>query len=580
MSSDRMPALRGRALAAALLRLLRIYWRSPDAARGGALLLGAVALELATVGASVLVSDAQRRVVEGLDAREASSFLAAFAALACFALLSVAAATFRIYLRQRLEIRWRRGLTAEALGRWMVSSAYAERRLHGDEIDNPDQRVAEDVRDFVASALGLSLSLLAAVATLLAFGGLLWRLSSGWSLPLAGGLAIPGLLLWVALAFAIGSMIAAHLTGRRLVPINNDRLRVEADFRYGLMRFRDNVEPIVLSGGESAEHAGADARFQGVIQVFLRLIRAERNLNLLTGGLGQLSGLAPFLVAAPAYFAGALTLGMIVQARVAYDQVSGALLWFVNAYREIARWRANAERIDGFFAALEGTQREVAAGAPALDDSASGELRLEELRLRTPAGRTLVARSGLSIAPGARVGILGAAGSGKTILFRALAGIWPFGSGRIARPPRAHMLFLPQQPYFPIGTLRAAVSFPATEGSFPDTRIAEALASVGLGSLARQLGETAVWEERLSGQEQQRLGFARALLQGPAWLLLDQAASTLDEDSERRLYELVLSRLPHATVVALGPRARALELLTQRWRLSPEPDGSIALQAA
>jgi putative ATP-binding cassette transporter len=365
----------------------------------------------------------------------------------------------------------------------------------------------------------------------------------------------------VAIVFAVGSMVVAQLAGRRLVPINNDRLRVEADFRYGLMRFRDNVEPIVLSGGERVELAGAEERFHRVIDVFLRLIRAERNLNLLTGGLGQISGLAPLLVAAPAYFAGVLTLGMIVQARVAYDQVSGALLWFVNAYREIARWRANAERLEGFLASLDATQREIKSGGPTLADSVAGELRLEELRLRTPGGNILAARGSAVVTPGERVAILGASGSGKTVLFRALAGIWPFGKGRIERPPRAGMLFLPQQPYLPIGTLRAAVSFPAPEGAFSDERIVAVLRSVGLERLVSQLTETAFWEQRLSAQEQQRISFVRALLHQPAWLLLDQAASSLDEEGERRLYELLLAGLPHASVVALGPRPAAHALL-------------------
>jgi putative ATP-binding cassette transporter len=579
MTPKPKPALRGRQLASSLLRLLRIYWRSPDAPRGALLLAGAILLEFGTVEASLLVSGAQRSVIDGLEARDPSGFSVALGAFAALALLGVLVSTWRIYLRQQLEIRWRRGLTCDVLGRWMGPGAFADHQLHAASIDNPDQRVAEDVRDFVASALGLSLSLLAAAATLVAFGGLLWRLSHGWSLPIAGRVEIPGLLLWVAVLFAIGSMVAAHVAGRRLVPINNDRLRAEADFRYGLMRFRDNVEPIALSGGERTLRAGAETRFGRVAAAFVRTIRAERDLNFLTGSLGQLSALTPFLVAAPAYFAGALTLGMIVQARIAYDQVSGALLWFVNAYREIARWRANTERVEAFLGALEQTERALAADALAPAASPRGEIALEDLELPMPAGGALVARGRWAIPAGAHAAILGAAGSGKTVLFRALAGIWPFGAGRIWRPS-GEALFLPQEPYFPIGTLREVLSFPACEGDIPDARLVAALERVGLGRLREDLGESAVWEQRLSAQERQTLSFARALAHAPKWVLLDQAASSLDEELERSLHERLVEDLPGTTVVALGPRPRTLELLDLRWTLAPQPGGGVVLQSA
>ena len=580
MSPVRKPALRGRRLFVALWRLVRVYWTSPDAKWGALLLAGAVALEIGAVQAVVFVSDAQRRSVEALEHRDAGAFAHMVALFLGLSLLSVLVSAGRVYARQLLEVRWRRGLTGHYLGRWIGGQAYGQAQLHGGEIDNPDQRIAEDVRDFVASALGLSLSLLAAVATLVSFGGLLWRLSSGWVVPLGGvERQVPGLLLWVAIGFALVSMWLTHLVGRRLVPINYDRFRFEADFRYGLVRFRDHVEQVALGGGEAVERLGAVERFRHVVDVVLQLVRAEFELGIVTASLGRLSSLVPLLVAAPSYFAGLVTLGLIVQTRVAYDQVSGSLSWFVNAYREIARWRANVERLSAFADVMDETGRDLARSGIRIAAAPQASIRLVDVRLEVPGGRAILEGANASVGAGDRVALLGAPGRGKTILFRALAGLWPFGSGRIERPGRERMLFLPQRPYLPIGTLRAAVSYPGAEHSFDDARIGEALALVGLEHLAPRLGATEPWEQQLAAHEQQLLAIARALLQQPEWLLLDEATSGLDEETERRVTELLLARLPRAGVLAAGLRPGALALLPGRWTLA-ERDGRGILQAA
>ena len=579
MSSARKPTLRGRRLVLALWRLVRVYWTSPDAKWGALLLGGAIALELGAVEASLLVADAQRRAVEALEVRDARAFLITAGLFVGFSLFSVLVATFRIYARQLLEIRWRRGLTGDYVGRWVGGHAYGQTQLHGGEIDNPDQRVAEDIRDFVASALGLSLSLLASVATLASFGGLLWRLSSGWVIPLGGvEQRVPGLLLWVAIAFAVLSMWLTHLLGRRLVPINYDRFRYEADFRYGLVRFRDHVEEVALSRGEAVERLGAVDRFRRVVDVFLQLIRAELQLGLLTASLGRMSSLVPLLVAAPSYFAGLVTLGLIVQTRVAYDQVSGALSWFVNAYREIARWRANIERLAAFTDVMDATARDLAQAGIRIASAEPEAIRLVDVRLEAPGGRVILEGASAAVRAGERVALLGAPGRGKTTLFRSLAGIWPFGAGRIERPGPERMLFVPQRPYLPPGTLRAVASYPAAERRFDDAQIREALELVGLGDLGARLDAVETWDQQLSAHEQQLLGIARALLQHPDWLLLDEATSGLDEPTERRIYDILLERLPRAGVIASGLRPRAMELMPRRWTLA-ERDGRGVLQA-
>jgi putative ATP-binding cassette transporter len=581
MAKDRRSRVFGLRFARALGRLIRIYWTSPDAKWGALLLAGAIGLELGTVWMNVLLSDAERRIFDALGAREAGAFLTAMGLFLGVALVFVVVATYRIYLRQILEIRWRRGLTAHYLERWMGPQAYVQAELHRGELDNPDQRLQEDVRDFVASALGLSLSFLSAVATLVSFGGLLFVLSRHFPLHLDGTeLRIPGFLLWLALGYAAFSTWLTHVVGRRLIPINFDRLRFEADFRYGLMRFRDHVEAVTLASGETTERLGSLERFRHVIANWWQLILAQRNLTLLTTGIGQMNGLVPLLVAAPAYFAGHLTLGSVAQIRFGYAQVSGALTWFVNAYQEIARWRANVERLATFADVMDTTVREIESAGIRVVPVEGSALRLVDLCLQQPNGRRLCHAANATVNAGDRVAVTGPSGSGKTILARAIGGVWPFGSGRIEIPARARMLFVPQRPYFPLGSLRAAVSFPASPGAVSDDRIREALGLLGLSQLAARLDDTEQWEQLLTPHEQQRLALARVLIHEPDWIFLDKATSALDEDLEKRVYELLAERLPGATLVTMAHRPEVARYHTRSWRLAPGADGMVALQAA
>jgi putative ATP-binding cassette transporter len=581
MSTARKPAVFGRRFARALWRLSRIYWTSSDAKWGGLLLAGAIGLELGTVYGNLLISDAERRTLDALELRQWSAFLAAIGLFAAVVLGFTGVSTLRIWLRQQLEIRWRRGVTAHYLERWMSAQAYCQAELHLGEIDNPDQRIAEDVRDFVASVLGLSLSLLSAVVTLLSFGGLLWTLSRHWPIALGGvELRIPGLMLWVAVVYALVSTLLTHRVGRRLVPLNVDRLRFEADFRYGLVRFRDNVEAVALSRGEDLERLTALERFQAVMKNWRALIRAQLNLNLLTTGVGQANGIVPLLVAAPAYIAGHLTLGGIAQIRFAYGQVSGALGWLVFAYQEIARWRANIERLATFVEVMDATAFELEHAGVRVVPSDGDVLRLEDLRIEHPDGRVLLERASASAAAGERVAITGPPGTGKTILLRALAGIWPFGRGRIEVPARASTLFLPQRPYLPLGSLRAVLSYPAREGEFSDERIAAVLRPLQLEHLAARLDDVEPWDQHLTPWEQQLVAIARVLLNAPEWVFLDMATSELDEAMEKRVYELLAERLPRSAVISVVRRSVLEAYHTRRWRLAPHAGAPATLEAA
>lgn len=580
MPSAQNPTVEGRQLARALWRLIRPYWSSREAFGSIALLGAAIALQFGGVYANVLVSDAQRDVGNALGARDVGAFGAAIWLSIAFMLLAVVVPSYSEWVQQIIRVRWRRWFTNYYIERWIGPEAYCQQELHRGQVDNPDVRIAEDVRDFVASALGLSLSLLSSVVTLLSFGALLWNLSSAWAIPAFGKtIQVPGLMLWIAIVFALLSMWITNLVGRKLTPLNFDRIRFEADFRYGLVRYRDKIEAVALTRGEIVERAGATQRFQRVVGNFYELVLAQRNLSILTQGLGQASSLVPLVVAGLAYFADLMTLGVIAQTRYAYGQVAGGLAWFVNAYQEIARWRANIERLASFSDAMDATQREFNRGGVAIVRAEPARIQLVDLQVEAPRGHVLLDRVNATLAAGERVAIAGEQGTGRTMLMRALAGIWPFGTGRIELPAPEQMLFVSKRPYLPIGTLREALSYPSAAGAFPDEQIVAALQSLELGALTTRLDEDEPWEQKLAPHEQQRLALARVLLQKPAWILLDEATSDIDEAAEARIYEVLMRSLPHAALLAVAERPGVRDLLSQRWTLTENAEGRVALVA-
>ncbi len=396
-----------------------------------------------------------------------------------------------------------------------------------------------------------------AAVTLASFATILWTLSGTLRLPFHHGqIDVPGYMLWVALAYAIAGTGLVHLIGRPLVGLNFNQQKFEANFRFSLVRFRENAESIALYAGEASELHGLRRRFSDIVGNWWAIMKRQKTLTWFRAGYNQIGIIFPFLVAAPRYFAGSIHLGGLMQTASAFGQVQDSLSWFVNAYAQLAEWRATVERLTAFHHALERARSAVKAGSGLATAAGTGPgFAAHGLRIDLPDGQALLPAVNIDFAPGERVLVNGPSGSGKSTLFRVLAGIWPFGSGVVKKPPHAQLLFLPQRPYLSLGSLREQLCYPRPADSYADAELRAALLACGLPQLVGRLGEERHWAQQLSGGEQQRVAIARALLHQPDWLFMDEATSALDERSEAALYALLSARLPHAGIISIGHRS-------------------------
>jgi putative ATP-binding cassette transporter len=387
------------------------------------------------------------------------------------------------------------------------------------------------------------------VVTLASFVVVLWSLSGPMTV---FGITIPGYMVWVALVYAVLGTWLAHLIGRPLIRLNFNQQKVEADFRYALVRFRENVEGIALHGGEADEKRGLTTRFRALMENWWSIMTATKRLTLFTVGYQQVASIFPIVVAAPAYFAGRIPLGGLIQTSSAFGQVQDSLSWFVENYSVLTEWRATVERLTGFTRAVAIAR--TAGTGPVAAKGPQSALVLDDVTVSLPDGRVLVRGGQAQVAPGDSVVITGASGSGKSTLFRAIAGIWPFGTGRVALPASGRALFLPQRPYIPLGSLKRAVCYPEDAAAYTDAEVSEALEAAELPHLTARLNDADTWDKRLSGGEQQRLALARALLLKPEWLFLDEATASLDPGAEERLYAKLKERLPGTALVSIAHR--------------------------
>ena len=554
-------------------RIASPYFRSQDRWPGRLLLAAVIAIELSIVGITVLLNTWNNAFYNALQERNWDAFVYQLGYFCVLAASFILLAVYQLYLNQWLQIRWRRWLTRSYLDRWLSDSNHYRMQLLGDAADNPDQRIAEDIRQFIELTLAIGLQLLNSCVTLMSFMAILWSLSAAAPLHVFGmSFNIPGYLLWAALIYACIGTTLTHLIGRALIALNFKQQRYEADFRFNLVRVRENSEQIALLDGERAERDGLLTRFGNVVANWLAIMSRQKKLTFFTAGYAQASVVFPFIMVSPAYFAGAVQLGGLMQTANAFGRVQEALSVFVSLYRNLAEWRAVTERLNGFDQSVTAA-RALAVTPPviAVTPSAGAAIRFKDLAVRLPNGVPLVNAGDISIELGERVLVSGPSGSGKSTLFRALAGVWPFGAGTIVVPKNAKLMMLPQRPYFPIAPLAAAIAYPAEPGTFDAAKVAELIDAVGLPVLTSRIEEEAHWNRMLSLGEQQRLGLARAILHAPDYLFLDEATASLDEPSEAALYRLLEQRLGKATIVSIGHRATLAAF--HRRRLSFDRDG-------
>jgi vitamin B12/bleomycin/antimicrobial peptide transport system ATP-binding/permease protein len=555
---------------ATIWRLSIPYFRSEERWPGRFLLAAVIAMELALVALNVILNLWYKYFYDALQNRNWNAFVNLILFFCALAAVYIVLAVYKTYLNQWLQIRWRRWMTQNYLQQWLSAANHYHMQLLGDAADNPDQRIAEDVKSFVDSALSIVVGLLSSVVTFCSFVVILWQLSEEAPLHLFGAQStIPGYLVWAAVIYAVLGTAFTHLIGWRLIPLNFQQQRYEADFRFNLVRTREHSEQIAALDGDVAEREEHLGRFRPVIANWWAIMQRTKLVNFFASGYSQVSVIFPYIVVSPAYFAGAMQLGDLMQTGSAFDNVRTALSYFISNYQSIAEWRAVMDRLSGFEQSIAAS-RTAALTSPTIDVERrkGAAFTAAQLDVRLPDGEPIVAVDHIAFAPGDRVLITGPSGSGKSTLFRAIAGIWPFGSGRVQMPADAKIMLVPQQPYFPLAPLAAAVSYPAKAGTFDDARVAEALVAVGLSELVPRLREEEHWNRMLSLGEQQRLAIARALLHAPDYLFLDESTASLDEAAEAAVYRLLLERLKGSAIVSIGHRstlrafhARRIELV-------------------
>ncbi|MBR8125154.1 ABC transporter ATP-binding protein/permease [Burkholderia multivorans] len=540
--------------------LIKPYWVSSEWKVAWALLITIIAINLCVVWINVQLNKWNAQFYNALQTKNVHDFPHLMMQFSMLAFGFIILAVYGLYLRQMLGFRWRQWLTDRFLGEWLGDRAFY--RIERDRLaDNPDQRVADDLQAFATTTLSLSLDLLSTVVTLASFITILWTLGGALTLSLgATPVSIPGYMVWAAALYAVIGSLVIQKVGRPLVSINYQQQRVEADFRFGLIRVRENAEQIAFYDGEDTENRNAQGLFLRIRDNWWRVMKYTKRLTFVNAFYGQIAIIFPFVVAAPRYFAGAFTLGVLMQISSAFGTVSDSFSWFLNSYRTLVEWRATVNRLREFKRVMR-TSHLKESLSPATEHGGinlhyvnAAKLSTSSLKLALPNGNALANIGSVTIEPGSRWLVVGKSGSGKSTFMRALAGLWPFGDGAIDAPVGARMMFVPQSSYLPIGTLKAALAYPSAPDAFGDDACRDALRACHLEDYVDRLDETAHWTRVLSPGEQQRLAGARVLLHKPDFLFLDEATSALDADNEARLYRLFAERLPKAAIVSIAHR--------------------------
>ncbi|WMY12676.1 ABC transporter ATP-binding protein/permease [Paraburkholderia phenoliruptrix] len=547
-------------------KLIRPYWRTRES------LLSALMLAC-VLGAgwshTYLAIWLNRWTGTFYDAVGSSRFQALPNLLLQFLLMSMAAAALTmstVVLQSIVEIRWRRWLTTWLADQWLARHTYY--RIERDRsLENIDQRIAEDAKQFVKDTLLLSMGVLQVPVSIVSFSVVLWSIGHSLDLDIGGHTyRIHGYLVYAVFLYQGLFFWATHLLGRRLITLNAKQNRVEGDFRVMMVRVREFAEQIAFFDGSGAENVRLNGAFRHVVSNLYALLWVNTRVALFTNIVGQVSSVVPTLLVLPQLMTGGLTLGGLMRSNSAFSSVSGSLAFFPQAYLGFTAWRAEANRLREFLHVNSLDPQ----GGIVVSAGNEGAVAARGLVLRDAGGAELARVPDFSLAPGARCLIRGRSGSGKSTLLRALAGLWPYGEGAITRGAEG-AVFVPQRSYIPAGTLKAAIAYPRDESTYTDSRCAEVLHACGLGAHAASMLDADRWSDRLSGGEQQRVAFARVLLACPSTIFLDECTSALDPESERHLYQLLIDRLPHATVVSVAHRKELQAFHPQTIDFSPEP---------
>ena len=556
---------------AVIWRLAVPYFRSEDRWPGRILLGAMVAIQLAMVATTVILNTWYNFFYNTLQDHDFGGFVRAILYFCVIATVYTLLAVYQTYLNYWLQIRWRRWMTQTYLRQWLNTANHYRMQLIGDAADNPDQRIAEDLQMFTQSTLVLGLGLLDSCVTLASFVVILWGLSEDAPLELFG-VNIHGYLVWAALIYAVTGTWLTHLIGWPLIALNFQQQRYEADFRFNLVRSRENAEQIASLRGEAAERERLLDRFGMVVSNWIAIMQRQKKLMFFTQSYGQAATIFPYVMVSPVYFAGKMQLGGMMQTGSAFERVQNALSYFVSAYRSIAEYQAVVARLEGFENAIE-AGRAAALTPPAIEvlpQTGTEAITVDHLAVQLPKGEPLLNAEHLSFSSGDQVLVTGPSGAGKSTLFRAIAGIWPFGSGQVTMPTDAKVMLVPQRPYFPVATLAATITYPALAGTFDEGHLADVLTAVGLPQLVGRLNEEAHWNRMLSLGEQQRLAVARALLYAPDYLLLDEATASLDEPAEAQLYRVLQERLKGAAIISIGHRSTLAAFHRRRVEVSAD----------
>lgn len=534
--------------------LTKSYWQSEEKKKAFFLLTCIVSLTLGIVYMLVLLNRWNNSFYSALQNYQTELIFDELLRFTGLAFAYIILAVYSYYLQQVLILNWRRWLTERFIGVWLKNKTYYHLQMFGKDTDNPDQRISEDVRLFVEMTLSFGIGLLKSVCTLASFVVILYELSGSLKFTLLGQQwEIDGYLFWAAFFYSILGTWITHLVGRKLVKLNFVQQRYEADFRFAMIRLRESSESVAFYRGEQQEGKVFKERFNLLLENFWRIVTKQKQLVWLNSGYSQIAIIFPFVAAMNRYLAKEFTLGGLMQVASAFGRVQDSLSYFVDMYTSLASWQAVVMRLTYFGRHMQ----EVSADAERFHLErfvAAGEVRAENMQVDLPDGTPLLKNLDFTLEPGQNVLIKGVSGSGKSTLLRAIAGIWPYVQGRIALPEQDKLMFIPQKPYLPLGSLREALLYPGNKPLSDEVLIA-LMEQCQIGYLKDKLDIVADWSHVLSVGEQQRLAFVRAHIQEPLWLFLDEATSALDEETEAKMYSLVGERLPATTIVSIGHRS-------------------------